>query len=193
MTEASFKSPAVIAGRAIGALFFSFFGSVLLEVWDYRAGIGVLMAALIAVLGAVLVTCAWLRYRRYAMDLALEANTPERKSASKVFHMVNVGQWLLILVLGNVQANTGLGAWVVPMAIFVIGLHFVPLAHVYRNWPHYVTALALIAFAMAYPFIANHGPTDPAGFCGAGLILWLSAAWAVRPTAVMPAAKQSEA
>jgi len=79
-----------------------------------------------------------------------------------------------------VLANIGQGAWVVPMAIAVIGLHFVPLAYVFRNPPHYVTAAALVLFALAYPQVAAGGPADPVGFLGIGLILWASAMWALR-------------
>jgi hypothetical protein len=175
------NADALIASRAIGALFFGFFGSVLLEVWDFRAGAGIMPAIVIGTLGLTLLARAWLRYRRHAPALAQVTDTPQKRRADRVFNIVNVGQWILILVLGNVLANLGQDAWVVPMAIVVIGLHFVPLAHVYRNRPHYMTAFAMVAFAIVYPLLARGGPKDPIGFLGAGLILWLSAAWAVRP------------
>jgi hypothetical protein len=169
-----------LASRAIGAMFFSVFGAILLEVWDRRAAAGKAVFVLIVLLGAALAGSAWLRYRRHAPALALEAETPERKRAASVFRYVNAGQWGLILVIGNVLANLGLGAWVVPMAIGVIGLHFVPLAHVFRYPPHYLTAAALVGFAILYPRWAPGGPADPVGFLGTGLILWASALWGLR-------------
>jgi MFS family permease len=174
------STEAAIAGRAFGAMLFAVFGAILLEVWDRRADEGAAMFIGIAVLGFALLVSAWLVYREHAQALAAEDLTPERKRANRIFHLVNGGQWLLIVVLGNVLSNTGLGAWVVPMAIVVIGLHFVPLAHVFHNPPHYVTAAALVVFALAYPFLAAGGPADPVGFLGTGLILWLSACWALR-------------
>jgi hypothetical protein len=167
-------------GRAFGAVLFSVFGAILLEVWDRRASAGLLVFGGIAVLGIGLALSAWLCYRRHAAAVAARAKTPEQKRADRVFHLVNGGQWILILVLGNVLANIGQGAWVVPMAIAVIGLHFVPLAYVFRNPPHYVTAAALVLFALAYPQLAAGGPADPVGFLGIGLILWASAMWALR-------------
>ena len=174
------SAEAAVAGRAFGAMIFSVFGSVLLEVWNRRSDGGVAVSIGIALLGIALLASAWLVYRQHAPALAAEEQTPERKRANRIFHLVNGGQWLVIVVLGNVLANIGLGAWVVPMAIVVIGLHFVPLAHVFHNLPHYVTAAALVVFALAYPFLAAGGPADPVGFLGIGLILWLSACWALK-------------
>ena len=177
---AAAHASAVAAGRAFGAMLFSVFGTILLEVWDRRAAAGTALVVLIAVLGIALAAAAFLIYRRNAPALVLEAHTPERKRADRVFHAVNAGQWVVILVLGNIMANKGLGNWVIPMAIFVIGLHFVPLAYVFRNPPHYVTGAALMGFALLYPRLAAGGPSDPVGFLGIGLVLWASAAWALR-------------
>jgi hypothetical protein len=172
---------ALSARRALGALIFGFFGSVLLEVWNERAHAGLPLALTIGALGLVLFMFAGMRYRRHAPALAGEPDSAEKRRADRVFNLVNLGQWLLILVLGNVMANLGLGDWVVPMAIAVIGLHFVPLARVYRNPPHYLTACAMVALALSYPFLAPGGARDPVGFLGTGLILWMSALWALRP------------
>lgn len=177
---AAAHASAVAAGRAFGAMLFTVFGTVLLEVWDRRAGVGMPAFIGIALLGIALLAMAFGIYRSHAPALKQESQTPERKRADRVFHSVNAGQWVLILVLGNVMANTGLGDWVIPMAIFVIGLHFVPLAYVFRNTPHYITGAALMGFALLYPRLAAGGPTDPVGFLGIGMVLWASAAWALR-------------
>jgi len=169
-----------LAGRATGAMFFVVFGGVWLEVWVRRIRGGIVPGVAIALIAAGFLAAAWLRYRRYAPALARQQDTPERRRAKRVFHTLNAAQWTLILVLGNLLAHNGMGMWVVPMGITVIGLHFVPLALVFRNPPHYVTAAALVVFAIAYPLVARGGPADPVGFLGAGLILWLSALWALR-------------
>jgi hypothetical protein len=169
-----------LAGRATGAMFFSVFGAVWLEVWAQRTGAGLALSAAIAAAALVLLAGAWLRYRRYAPALAQLRESSERRRSNRIFHLVNIGQWVLILVLANVLVNIGLGAWVVPMGITVIGLHFVPLAHAFRYRAHYVTAAAMVALAALYPLLAQGGPAAPVGFLGAGSILWLSAAWALR-------------
>lgn len=66
------------------------------------------------------------------------------------------------------------------MIIAVLGLHFIPLAWLFANWPHYVTGAALLVLAVVYPQAASLGPLDPVGFFGTGAILWASAAWATR-------------
>lgn len=171
------------AGRALGAMIFSFFGAVLLEVWDLRSAAGPLAFFLTTVLGLALLGAAWRRYRRYAPALAQQPETAEKLRGRRIFNLVNIGQWVVILVLGNVFANIGLGQWVVPMAMVVIGLHFVPLAHVFRNRAHYLLAAGMVGFALAYPQLAAAGPADPIGFLGAGLMLWTSALWALRDPA----------
>jgi hypothetical protein len=174
---------AVSAKRAFGAMIFSFFGAVLLEIWNFRARAGTATYIVIAALGLALIAGAFLRYRRYAPSLALEPETPAKQKADRVFNIVNVGQWVLILILGNVLANIGLKEWVVPMGIIVIGLHFVPLAYVFRNPSHYFLAAALVGFALVYPLLASAGPGDPVGFLGTGIILWLGALVALRNSA----------
>lgn len=176
----AFGADAANAGRAFGAMLFTLFGAVLMEVWDQRAGAGIGPAAVIGLLGLALLVVAWLRYRRFAPALAGVAATPERQRANRVFNLVNIGQWVVILVLGNVMVNVGWGDWVVPMAIAIIGLHFLPLARVFRNPSHYVLGALLAGFAILYPFAAPAGPADPVGFLGAGLILWCGALWALR-------------
>jgi len=176
----SLRTEAQLAGRATGAMFFFVFGAVWLEGWATKAQAGAAAFAVIAVLALALLAVAWRRYRRYAPALAREQGTPERRRAKRVFNIVNAAQWTAIFILAQVLINLGKGAWIIPMAIAIIGLHFLPLAHVFKNPPHYVTGLAMVAFAALYPLLASGGPTAPVGFLGAGLILWLSAAWALR-------------
>lgn len=170
-----------LAARASGAMFFAVFGAVWLAAWARSSGAGTAAFAAIVILAVALFAAARLRYRRYAPALALLNETPERRRAARVFRLVNAAQWTLIMLLGLVFANTGLAAWIIPMVLIVIGLHFVPLAYVFNNPPHYVTAAALVGLAVAYPLLARGGPTDPVGFLGAGLILWISAVFALRP------------
>lgn len=170
-----------LAGRATGAMFFFGFGALWLEGWAQRSHAGVPWFVGIAVLAVLLFAFAWRRYRVYAPALAEEQETPQRRRAKRVFNIVNTAQWVVIVVLGNVLANLGHGAWVIPMAIVVVGLHFFPLAHVFGNRAHYVTGAVMVGFALLYPFIAAGGPASPLGLLGAGLILWCSAAWALRP------------
>lgn len=174
------------ARRATGAMFFSVFGGAWLAGWAYSSHAPLLAFILIAAIALALLGTAVSIYRRHAAALKAEPETPERRRAERIFHLVNGGQWVVMIVLGNVLANIGLGMWTIPMIVFVVGLHFLPIAYVFRHPVHYVTGAALCTFAAIYPLVAPAGPVDPVGFMGAGLILWASAAWALKRPSVRP-------
>jgi hypothetical protein len=168
------------AGRAIGAMFFSVFGGVWLCVWAFRSFAAPWPIAIaIAIVTVVLLAIAWRVFRASAAAKQAAAETPEEKRRSRLFHIINAGQWVLILVAINVLARMGMSAWIAPAMIFIVGLHFIPLARIFDNPPHYLTGLALMGLAMIYPLVAPTGANSPVGCLGAGLILWASAAWAV--------------
>jgi hypothetical protein len=120
------------------------------------------------------------QYQHYKGALETEKDSPQKRRVGRLFNLINAIQWVVILVGGNVLANIGLREWVIPFAIFVIGLHFIPLARIFANPPHYATAAALIMVALAYPWLLPGGPNSPIGCLGTGLILWASAMWAIR-------------
>ena len=96
--------------------------------------------------------------------------------------------WLHPTLLGQADPNlallpTWLGAWFIPMVIAVVGLHFLPLARLFRYPPHQLTGGALIALAILAP-LASGRPDNAWGPLGTGLILWASAAWALSPRAM---------
>lgn len=168
------------ARRATGAMFFAVFGGAWLEGWAAAGARPPALKVAIGILALAFAVAAYARYRRHRAALAAEPETPASRRASRVFHIVNAGQWILIIGLANVLIRHGWNAWVIPMAIFIIGLHFFPLGRVFVNRPHYVTGAAMVALAAIYPFVAPGGPADASGMLGAGLILWASAGWAIR-------------
>jgi hypothetical protein len=177
--QADIRSEAVMAGRALGAMFFFAFGGLWLAAWAINSGHGVTWIVPIVIVAVVLLFISWRRYRRYAPAMAVGKDDPKWQRARRIFNIVNAGQWIVIFVAALTLGNTGHEQWIVPMVIGVVGLHFFPLAAVFENPPHYVTGAAMVALALLYPLLA--GPSSPLGSLGAGLILWLSAAWALRP------------
>ncbi|MGN4064361.1 hypothetical protein [Burkholderia gladioli] len=100
----------------------------------------------------------------------------QKPSASgRVFRHVNLAQWVAIVIANLALNASGHGAWFVDAVILIVGLHFLPLAHVFRSPRHAVTGLALILVALAYPWLGAHRPGYPAGAFAAGAILWASA------------------
>ncbi|ODU94327.1 MAG: hypothetical protein BGP23_12295 [Lysobacterales bacterium 66-474] len=168
------------AGRAMGAMVLFPFGGVWIGVYAWRMTAGnpfVMGAVVLAALA--LGVFAWRRYRRHRPALAAIGPTSRQKRAMRIFHIVNAGQWIAIFVAINILVRVGLPSWEIPCVIAIVGLHFLPLAHVFNYRAHYLAGAALVALAMLYPLLAPHGPADPVGCLGAGLILWASAFLAV--------------
>jgi hypothetical protein len=171
------------AGRAVGAMFFFAFGGAWLCLWAFSSLASPWPAAIVVAIATVaLLALAHRVYRAHAAA-GQTAETPEAKRRSRLFNIVNAAQWVLILVVGNVLANMGLSDWILPAVIFIVGLHFLPLARIFANPPHYLTGCALMLLAVVYPLLSPNGANSPVGCLGAGLILWASAAWAVSPYA----------
>jgi hypothetical protein len=171
------------ARRAIGAMFFSFFGGAWIMYWAYQTFNNRLVPfALIIVATLILFSFSYRKYRLFQIALAAEPPSQAKQKADRVFNIVNVTQWIIILVVGNILANIGLSHWVIPAAIFIIGIHFLPLAYVFSNRYHFVTGSGLIMLAIIYPFLSRGGASDPVGCLGAGIILWISSLWAITVT-----------
>ena len=175
------------AGRSIGAMFFAVFGGLWLGLWASDQYPRSVFAILIVVsLTAALFIAAIRVYRRNSSAFTALAQTPETRRRSRYFNLVNGAQWIIIFVVAFVLGQTGLGDWILPSIIFIVGLHFLPLARLFGYGPHYVTGAALILLAITYPFVAHDGPASAFGALATGLILWLSAIVAISPIAQRP-------
>ncbi len=166
-------------GRGIGVMVLALFGS-----WWMAAGLHAIPGMKISVLtGAVLIglglfAAGWRQSRR-ATHLSPARGVPDAATEarrSKVFRNVNIAQWsaciLLVVILNILQR----GEWIVPGIMLIVGVHFFPLAKLFRHDAHYMTGAALVAWAASYPFLAADGPVSAVGPIGAALILWISAA-----------------
>jgi len=174
------ETSAALAGRSIGAGFFTTFGALWLLNWAVPVhGARSPAVALIVVAALILLTMCVRMYRRHRAALAVVDQTPQRRRTRRVFHIVNALQWVALLVIVNVLANIGMARWVVPAAVLIVGLHMFPLAAVFHYRPHHVTGAALVLLALAYPLLSPDGPGGLSCCLYAGLILWLSAAWAL--------------
>ncbi len=176
-----------LAKRATGAMFFSVFGGVFFIVGLLR-GYGFYPFALILIIAATLSIfgAALYRYNQNKFSLAENADSPQEKKNDKLFHFINAGQWVAILIGGNILANIGLSSWIIPMAISIIGLHFLPLAKIFKYPPHYITGVLLFVWGLGYPILLPHGGENPFGCFGAGAVLWASAVYGllVKPTKI---------
>ncbi len=171
------------ADRAIGAMFFSVFGGVWLGLWahsEYPDSVGALLV--VAAAAAALLAAAYRLYNVNSFALKALAQTPEKLRKSRMFNLVNAGQWVVIVVVTLILSQTGYAKWSLPAVILIVGIHFLPLARLFACRSHYLTGAALILLACVYPLVAREGPESAVGALGTGLILWLSAVWAIRPS-----------
>jgi hypothetical protein len=164
------------ASRAIGAMFLGVFGGCWLVFWClgvYGAKFGVL--GVIGAGSAAILLAAVRQFRDNRDAYAKEAESPASKKAGRIFNVVNAIQWVSIFIVATILRQAGHWQWIIPSVIFIVGVHFFPLAIAFKVRRHYLTGGAMIILAVFYPFISKSGPMAPVGCLGTGIILWLSA------------------
>ncbi len=170
-------------GLATGAMFFAGFGALWMAGWSmqWRQGIDPIVLTAVILCGVLIYLDGFAQYRRV---LAAPAEAPtwsatEADAARQTFRRVNLVQWVGAVVLIVVLNFAGYAQWIEPGIILIVGAHFIPLARVFRSRRHLYTGAALIAVAVIYPFATAQGTTSPLGCLGAGLVLWISALFAL--------------
>ncbi len=167
-------------------MFFSAFGGLWLGLWANDQYPGALALLLVAAGTAALLAASRRVYKANSPALKAIKQTPEARRKSRVFNLINGVQWAVVFLVGLVLSRTGNTRWFLPAIILIVGLHFLPLARLFAYRPHYVTGAALILLAVIYPLTARAGPENAIGALGAGVILWVSAVWAIASTSRAP-------
>jgi hypothetical protein len=162
-----------LRGKAIGALFLTAFGALWLAL-----GLSVRQeldaAALCWIAGFTLVLAA------AAVHVMRRAGRPPRTpldaARDRAFHRINAAQWIVIFLALTLLHRLHLDVYGVSAIAAVVGLHFFPLARLFRNPLHYLTGAALVAWTAGtlwkLPLDSLQGVTA----LGAGSALWVSAA-----------------
>jgi hypothetical protein len=163
-------------------MFLAGFGTLWMIGWCRQMhGVDIPTLTVIVLAGSTNFLWALCEFRRgmSAHDMSVEPSI--EISQRRAFRRVNLIQWLAIGVANIVLNAAGYVELIVPAVILIVGLHFIPLARAFRSrqhdWhrQHYVTGGALIAVALAYPWMAGGGPNYPKGEFATGSILWISA------------------
>lgn len=165
---------------AIGAIVSALFGAVWLA-WWCLAALGGAPASLLAVaVGAVVLCAVAVKQLRSTVPAGHRfATGAPRPGVRRLFGVVNLVQWIAIVGAALLLPNIGLGRWLLPVVILIVGLHFLPLAAGFRFPLLYFTAIGMLLVAVIYPFASSRGPADPVGALGAGLVLWATAVGAL--------------
>lgn len=163
-------------GSAVGQMFFAGFGTLWMIGWCLqRHGMDWPMLALIVMAGSTLFLSAWCDFRAFRPYVDRHAEPAAQRARSRAFRWINAVQWLAIFAANIALNAVGHPDWVTPAGILIVGLHLIPLARLFRAPRQYVTGLALIVVALAYPWMADGGRNYPAGEFATGAILWTSA------------------
>jgi hypothetical protein len=161
-----------ISGRAIGALFFTAFGALWLMLSLYARETLSVATVTGVLLGVVALAWNAIYLLRAARRLPRAADDPR---VGRIFAWVNGIQWIACFVAAFALGKLHLDAYVPSAITCVVGLHFFPLAWLFRYPLHHVTGAMLVAWsglsALAVPAAELQGITS----AGTGLILWLSA------------------
>lgn len=175
----------VLTGTAFGVLMMTMFGGVWLA-WgllNLRTGSPWLIAALAPAGIALLVPCFGMfqigrRAGKQAAPLTSEQKRVQRKMG-RTFGIIFAAEGVGILVAVNVLNNLHLESYVLTAIAAIVGLHFLPLARLYRFPLYYVVGAvmvldALISLALASPL------REIAVGLSMGAILWLTCAAVLR-------------
>ena len=163
-------------GSATGQMFFATFGTLWMTGWCLQShGPDLPTLALIAFAGTTIFLWAWSELRRGNADLDKPVDPSLYKAQQRTFRLVNLTQWIVIVAAASTLNATGHARWIVPSTILIVGLHFMPLARLFRSPRHYVIGAGLTVVALAYPWMAGSGPDYPIGEFATGGILWVGA------------------
>jgi hypothetical protein len=166
-----------VFGASIGNLFLAFFGLLWVVLGLViggknlpllYAGIGCFFLAIAAF------SISGIRRAHPLLDRT-EEGLARKKKLNRKFMWVNILQWGLIIVAANVLANLNLGDWILPAIIFIVGIHFVPLAKLFDRPIYYFVGPLMAAWGIVYPILFTAGKGGWIGAIGTGGILWVTA------------------
>ena len=177
-----------LIGAATGVMVCAGFGALWLVLSLYVRHILAIGTAVWIAPGLVLLVPGALYLLRQAKHWP---RVPDDPAIQRIFLWANVAEWIGLFVVYFTLCRLHLDDYIFSAATAVIGLHFFPLARIFRSTTHYVTGAALVVWAAASAafFPVEHLPSNT-GF-GTGLLLWLCAA--VLLVRAIRAARQSRA
>ncbi len=151
--------PQAVTGMAFGALIMTMFGCLWLT-WGLAAmNAGSLWIVLAVTLFGVSLLVPGSRVLQIGRKAGKVAGplSPEMEQAQKrmgrMFGIIFAGEGVLIFAAVNVLNNLHLGGYVISAIAAIVGLHFLPLARLYRLSMYYVvggimTAAALVSLVL---------------------------------------------
>lgn len=162
-----------LRGRAIGSMILAGFGGIWLGLAFYAKEMLNASTILYIVAGLLMLLAGSAKLMRAAGRWPRE---PRNSSHNRAFGWINALQWIAIFIVVQILTRLHLDAYTVSAIAGIVGLHFFPLAKLFKNLMHYVTGSALVLWASGTAFLAPLEQMQGDAALGAGVILWASAA-----------------
>lgn len=118
--------------------------------------------------------------RQTAVQARPARATAENKRVGRWFLLVNVLQWAAIMFAVNLLPYFHRADLVVPVIMFVVGVHMFPLAKLYYYPLHYLTGALLVGCAVGSWLLLAEPLRDAYGSAATGMVIWGSAAATLR-------------
>ncbi|MGW4439119.1 DUF7010 family protein [Streptomyces sp. NPDC004596] len=137
------------------------------------------LAAVAVVLGLA-ATVGVLLLARRAVPQGAPPSPPDG-AVMRRFRWINIAQWAAIAVTVAVCVACGVPSWIPVLVVFIVGVHFLPLATLFQQPEYRVTAALLIAAGGVAGVVGAAGgpPTVVRAIAciPTALALWGSAVW----------------
>ena len=162
-----------IQGRAIGAIFFSAFGTLWIALALYaRESFRPLPLAWLAMILAVLLAMAiWLIRQAHRFP-----TVPNNPAHGRAFSLINTVQWIAVALTVFTLIRFHFELYIPSAITAIVGLHMFPLARLFHYRPHYVTGGLLCAWAAASALFLPLDHIQDLTSTGTGIVL-LASAW----------------
>ncbi|MGH9604209.1 MAG: hypothetical protein ACRD3N_00780 [Terracidiphilus sp.] len=163
-----------LQGRAIGAMIMTGFGALWLLLALYaEQTLSAANAAYVAA-AALAMACGAMYLYRLAARWPL---TPRNPALGRAFGWIFAWESIAIFAAWTLLGPLHLSVYGISATVGIVGLHFIPLARLFRYAPHYVTG-ALMTLWAAYSAVRVPAERmQDVAALGAGVILLASAAF----------------
>ncbi|MHB8304237.1 MAG: DUF7010 family protein [Acidobacteriaceae bacterium] len=164
-------------GRAFGTIFLSVFGLawILLALADMGRPHAAIAIPLGCVAASLVVASITTIHRTHGPVRSDREHAARGKRINRFFGLVNALQYASFFLAGILLSHFHRIYLIVPWVIFIIGAHFLPLAHLFQDRLYYLTGPSMMTWALLAPLLFSAHFMEAAAALGAGIILWLTA------------------
>jgi hypothetical protein len=158
---------------ATGALFLSFFGTIWLLLGCLCNSVRYDLAAVVSgAVGLAIFSTAFIMIAQLRKQRPVDAQPSAAElRRDRVFNRINIAQWVAAGLSVLVLNVTGHPQWIMASIILVVGVHFFPLAHLFRRTSHFILGTVVVMIALVLPRFVEDGPQSVALPLATGCVL----------------------